>query len=219
MPDNASSTFLSGCIAQPDCVLLANGNYPTHPFTRHYLNTLPVVCCDGAANAFVAHGGKPIAIVGDTDSLSPTLRQEWAHCLHVVSEQDTNDLTKALHWATANGYRRPLILGATGKREDHTLGNIALLAHYAQQGFDLAGLLTDYGLFLPCIGQRSFDAPIGTRLSIFNFSATSLSSQGLCYPLYPLTALWQGTLNHSITSPFSIAGTGHYLLYFPLSDT
>lgn len=209
---------LNRLIGQPDCVLLANGTYPTHPMACHFLHTLPVVCCDGAANAFVAQGGTPTAIVGDSDSLCDDLRHAWADRLFVIPEQDTNDLTKALHWAHTNGYTRPLILGATGKREDHTLGNIVLLAHYAQRGHAVVGMLTDHGLFVPCQDSLTLHMPIGTRLSVFSFGAEGMASHGLQYPLYPLTTLWQGTLNRTTHSPFTIEAQGHYLLYFPLPE-
>ena len=44
-----------------------------------------------------------------------------------VTEQETNDLNKAFRYCLANGWTDIVILGATGKREDHTLGNIGLL--------------------------------------------------------------------------------------------
>lgn len=210
------TTAIQTLIGQPDVVILADGDYPTHALPRHYLHTLPVVCCDGAANAFVAEGGEPLAIVGDGDSLLPTLRERLASRLYRVAEQDTNDLTKALLWTKANDYTRPLLLGATGKREDHTLGNIALLAHYAQQGFAIAGLLTDHGLFVSGAQTQQFEMPIGTRVSVFSFGAKQLSSVGLEYPIYTFDALWQGTLNRTIAPSFSIVADGVYLLYIVL---
>lgn len=209
---------LERLIGQPDVAVLANGTYPTNPLALHYLHTLPVVCCDGAANRFVAEGGVPIAIVGDGDSLDPRLREHLSSRMCCMAEQETNDLTKALCWSVANGYARPLILGAAGQREDHTLGNIALLAHHTQQGITTAGLLTEHGLFVACCGTQRFDMPIGTRVSVFNFGAKRLASIGLEYPLYNLNALWQGTLNRTIATPFSIMADGVYLLYVVLEE-
>ena len=57
--------------------ILANGNYPTHPIPQQILSsTERVICCDGAANRFVAEGGTPFAIVGDADSLSAEVRKK-----------------------------------------------------------------------------------------------------------------------------------------------
>ena len=47
-----------------------------------------------------------------------------------MKDQETNDLTKAVNYVKTLGFREVLILGATGRREDHTLGNISLLAQF-----------------------------------------------------------------------------------------
>ena len=63
-------------------ILLADGNYPIHPKPLRLLHSgEPVVCCDGAANRFVAEGGVPVAIVGDGDSLLPEVRSRFADIL------------------------------------------------------------------------------------------------------------------------------------------
>ena len=81
-------------------IILANGNYPTHPIALGRLHSgLPVVCCDGAANRFVAEGGIPAAIIGDGDSLAPAVREAFADAIVHVAEQETNDLTKAVTYA------------------------------------------------------------------------------------------------------------------------
>lgn len=69
-------------------VVLAAGTYPTHPLPLQILaNADTVVCCDGAAEAFLAKGGTPTAIVGDGDSLPQSLKEPYAHLLHLESEQ------------------------------------------------------------------------------------------------------------------------------------
>ena len=50
-------------------VVLAAGTYPTHPLPLQILaNADIVVCCDSAAERFLAEMGIPNAIVGDGDS-------------------------------------------------------------------------------------------------------------------------------------------------------
>ena len=81
-----------------------------------------------------AHRGTkaPDAIVGDGDSLPEALKQQYAHLLHLEDEQDYNDMTKATRFCMQRGARKIAYIGATGKREDHTLGNISLLAYYCK---------------------------------------------------------------------------------------
>ena len=54
-----------------DAVILADGDYPEAGLPATVLrNARHVVCCDGAADRYAAHGGTPSAIVGDGDSVS-----------------------------------------------------------------------------------------------------------------------------------------------------
>lgn len=196
-----------------DAVVISGGEYPTAPIPLQVIEQTPyVVCCDGAANHFLAMGGKPHAIVGDGDSLSEENRRTYAHLLHLVAEQETNDQTKAVQFLLQQGKRKIAIVGATGKREDHTLGNISLLADYARAGVEVS-LFTDYGVFLPCRDTTTFASAPGRQVSIFNISACNLRSEGLRYPLYDFNALWQGTLNESLSHSFTVFAKGEYLVF------
>ena len=196
-----------------DAVILGNGDYPSHPLPLHILSEAPfVVCCDGGANEYIRQGNLPNLIVGDGDSLLPHYRTTYAHLLHHVSDQETNDQTKAVRHLLSLGKRNLLLVGATGKREDHTLGNISLLTEYQQLGANVA-MLTDYGIFFPCRGNHTFFCTPRAQVSIFNLDAHTLSAIGLKYPLYTFHAWWQGTLNESLSSTFSIQSYGTYLVF------
>ena len=111
-----------------DAVILANGDYPTAPLPLQLLHESPyVACCDGGANEYIAKGYLPHIIIGDGDSLCDEYRQRYASLIHHNPDQETNDQTKAVQYLHAQGKRRIAIVGATGKREDHTIGNISLL--------------------------------------------------------------------------------------------
>ncbi len=181
---------------KPEAVVLSAGDYPQARQPLDMLNNASVVvCCDGAAEEYVRQTGRmPHAIVGDCDSLSADFRQRYASIIHSISEQETNDQTKAVNHVRSMGLDRIAILGATGKREDHTIGNIGLLADYAHDGADVR-LLTDYGVFVVCQGDCEFMTYKGQELSIFNLDATGLRSEGLDYAVYDFRKWWQGTLN------------------------
>ena len=120
--------------------------------------------------------------------------------------------TKAVQHLHAQGMRRIAIVGATGKREDHTIGNIALLMEYMRMGLEVRSY-TDHGVFIPCRGTRTFACHPGQQVSIFNFTAQGLRAQGLAYPLYDFTTWWQGTLNRSTGDTFTIEANGEYLVF------
>lgn len=196
-----------------DAVVLANGEYPTHAIPLQMLQQAPyVVCCDGAANEYIRQGFIPDAIIGDGDSISPEIRERFAPLFHSITDQETNDQTKAIRFLHALGKRRILIIGATGRREDHTLGNISLLMEYHQAGIDVR-MITDYGLFTPANGTQTFSSHAGQQVSLFNFGAQGLQAEGLVYPLSDFTCWWQGTLNEAIGNEFTIKAKGNYLLF------
>lgn len=196
-----------------DAVILANGEYPTSPLPLLILKEAPyVVCCDGGADAYIAHGHIPDIIIGDGDSLSEENRQRYASLIHHNPDQETNDQTKAVQFLMAQGKRRIAILGATGKREDHTIGNISLLMEYARTGAEIC-MYTDFGTFIPCKGSCSFPSRPGQQVSIFNFTAREIKGEGLRYPLYDFTSWWQGTLNECTSTSFSVHAEGEYLVF------
>ena len=196
-----------------DAVIVAGGEHPTAPQPLEALQSAPfVVCCDGAADRYIATGGVPDAIVGDGDSISAANRKNYAHLLHVISEQETNDQTKAVRFLMEHGKRSIAIVGATGRREDHTIGNISLLIEYARAGCDVRSF-TDHGVFIPCNGTTTHKCRKGQQVSIFSITAKDLSAKGLLYPIYDFNNWWQGTLNECTGDEFTINANGEYLLF------
>ena len=198
---------------QIEAVILANGDYPSNEKPLQILKEDPfVVCCDGGANEYIAKGHLPNIIIGDGDSLSEENRLKHASLLHHIPDQETNDQTKAVQYLLAQGKRNIAIVGATGKREDHTIGNVSLLMEYMRMGAVVRSY-TDYGVFIPCKDTCTFNCNIGQQVSIFNFTAKNLQSEGLVYPIYDFTSWWQGTLNECTDTKFTIKAEGEYLLF------
>lgn len=198
----------------PDAIILANGDYPVHPLPVSLLEKSDyVVCCDGAANAFMRTGKVPVAIVGDGDSLSDENHETFSHLIHTMADQETNDQTKAFQYCTEHHKNDIFILGATGKREDHTLGNISLLADYIEQAS--VSMLTDYGVFTPVAVDSLFECLPGQQISIFALEPAEITVSGLLYPINKriLTNWWQGTLNEATGNCFAIYTTGKVVVF------
>lgn len=197
----------------PEATVLANGEYPVNEHPLHMLYKAPyVACCDGSADTFIRLGHTPDIIIGDGDSLSLENKIRYNDILHQISEQESNDQTKAVNYLIEKGYRRIAIVGATGKREDHTLGNVSLLIDYMHKGVEVR-TYTDHGVFIPINGTQKIATRPGQQISIFNFSASGLKAEGLMYPLRDFTSWWQGTLNEALTTSFTIHCTGDILIY------
>ena len=196
-----------------DAVIVAGGEYPTAQQPLEILHNAPyVVCCDGAADRYIATGHVPDAIVGDGDSISEENREKYAHLLHIIGEQESNDQTKAVRYCMEQGRRRIAIVGATGRREDHTIGNISLLIEYARSGAEVQSF-TDHGMFIPCNDDTTLACRKGQQVSIFAITAKELQAQGLFYPIYDFNNWWQGTLNECTGEEFTIHAKGEYLLF------
>lgn len=204
-----------------DGVIFADGDCPTHPIPLGILRSgRPVIACDNAGAQLITKWNiLPDAIVGDGDSLPQQFKDRYKDIIHYVAEQDYNDLTKATRFFLEH-YRSPstkhpriCYIGCTGKREDHTLGNISLPTFYRQE-FGVEGVLpTDFGWFVYCHGACEFESIPNQQVSIFNLNCSALTSQGLQWHIYPFAQWWQGTVNNALGNAFSIDGNGDYIVY------
>ncbi len=191
-------------------VILADGAFPESAYCLDLLRHAEyLVCCDGAA-AHVANIRMPDAIVGDMDTLDEALQRRFESIIHRESEQETNDLCKAFRFVLAKGFRHIVILGATGKREDHTLGNLGHLTDFAREIPDIR-IVTDNGEFIALLtSPATVNSFTGQKISIFSTNpATAITSKGLKYPLksLKLTSWWQGTLNEAESESFTLEFT------------
>lgn len=205
----------------PETAIIANGKFPDHPLPLGYLlRAKRVICCDGAADSLIDFGLEPFAIVGDCDSVNKKIAEKYQDRLFRDDDQETNDLTKAVKWCSGRGYENIVILGATGKREDHTLGNISLLVEYA--GFTTIKMVTDAGIFLPILKSSKIEAQKGQQVSVFSIDPSNeISSSGLKYKLdnKKLTNWWTATLNEAEGNSFTLEfNNSRVIVYLKFPD-
>lgn len=189
-------------------VILADGEFPAAEKTLNILKAASrIVCCDGAAEKLLQFGLEPDVIVGDLDSLAFKLKEKYADKIIHISEQESNDLTKAFRYCRAQNYEDVVILGATGKREDHTLGNLSLLAVYAEELPNIK-IITDYGEFFVAFEGGTFSSEKGEQISIISLNSNTVisSSENLKYPIcnLKLSYWYQATLNEALGSSFAL---------------
>lgn len=197
-------------------VILANGSYPEHDIpVKHLSEAEMIVCCDGAAVKLVAHGLEPGIIIGDLDSVPPYLKEKYSRILVYDPDQETNDLTKAVNWCIKQGFAEVNIVGATGIREDHTLGNISLLTDYSKR--IRVTMLTDHGMFRVFDHSVTIQSHTGQQVSLFSIDPTlRVTAAGLRYPLdnLSLSSWWRGTLNEAAGSSFDLViGSGQIIVF------
>ena len=126
-------------------VIVADGDFPRPGGEARRLleRARRVVACDGAALAYRRRFRRwPDYTVGDFDSC----RVAPSNAVRVES-QDDNDLAKAIAFCRGRGWSDLVVVGATGRREDHTIGNV-FRALEAQ-----VRVVTDFGVFHPVYGR------------------------------------------------------------------
>ena len=189
-------------------VILCDGAFPTEPYPLFLLDSADaVVCCDGALEKLLAHNpsARPAVVIGDMDSLPVSLQEQYASLVVKVEEQEFNDQTKAMryvleHYPEATDIT---ILGATGLREDHTIGNLGLLMEYTRLfnlGDRRVSAVSDYGTAFAITDSCDLHLGEGRRISIFTAdNSLRITSQGLQWPLDDVVfdAWWKATLNRT----------------------
>lgn len=197
-------------------VILADGSFPEHEIPVGYLrNAKHIICCDGSAGSLLNTGLEPEAIVGDLDSLNADIADRYSDRLFRDDDQETNDLTKAVRWCAANGFDEIVIIGATGKREDHTIGNISLLAEYTL--YIKVRMITDTGEIIPLIKSSTVQSFPGQQVSVFAVNPfTKVTSRGLKYEMNDLELRnwWRATLNEATGESFELSFQGSPLLVY-----
>jgi len=202
-------------ITQP-VTIVANGDFPKHNIPIKILNDSKcIIACDGAADTLIEKKYNINYIIGDIDSLSETNTKKHTDKTIKIQNQSENDLRKAISQLYNQDIKKFNIVGATGKREDHTLGNIFSIYQYKD---DLeASIYTDFGVF-KCINQstilKSFK---GQQISFFtNDNMLKITSNGLKYNFNKesITTLFYGTLNESTSNEVNIGLSHGKLLVF-----
>lgn len=143
-----------------------------------------VIAADGGYAHLQRIGVDPDMVLGDFDSLGAA-PQHRCIVRHPVIKDDPDSML-AVRTALEKGYRSFLLFGCLGgRRLDHTLANIQVLAYLAEQG--ARGALAGGGRIVTAIkdGQLDFDAAERGYLSVFCHGdrAEGVNLRGLKYEL------------------------------------
>ena len=197
-----------------EVVIICDGAFPKTEYPRYLIRTADfIICCDGALKKFMKHSVSifgeerlPDLVIGDMDTLPASWQKKYADIIVKESEQEHNDQTKAVRWALNNitDIAYLYILGSTGGRADHTIGNLSLLMEYTRM-FDLGDIsiemVTDEGTIFPINDTIEFECGPGRSISIFTpDNSLRIKSEGLMYQTEDVIFdnWWKATLNKTV---------------------
>ena len=187
-------------------LIVADGDVPARPAVERLLGDAPrlVIAADGGALKAEAIGYPASIVVGDADSLAPEdvarLRASGAEVVVHPAAKDESDTELALNEALSRGATRIVIIGAFGgKRLEHTLANILLLASERLKGRDICqadgastlrvmhdnesleirGAASDYVSLLPLTPHVSGVTTLGLRYALTKETLEQGPARGL----------------------------------------
>ena len=203
-------------------VIVGNGQFPKKEYPLYLLESADcVVCCDGALDTYLRHFSgrnlrRPDVVVGDMDSLSKKTAERFRDIAVKIDEQETNDQSKAFHYILEHfpDVDTVHILGATGKREDHTIGNLSLLMEYVREmrrqdcGRTVSvDIVSDWSTAFAITDSCTLDVGEGRSVSIIcPDNSLNIKSEGLVWPTDNVVFdnLWQATLNRASADRISL---------------
>ena len=197
-------------MANGKTVILAAGDFPRKGGAawRLLAGAERVVACDSAADAYRRRFRRwPDVIIGDLDSVCR--RPVPCRVIH-DADQNTNDLEKAMAYCAKRGWRSPVIVGATGKREDHMIGNVFRALAYGCE------VVTDSGRFVPVNGKATLKVAKGAAVSVFAPDPTTrMISKGLEWPLegVKFRNLYCATLNRATATRVTLTANRPVSIY------
>lgn len=165
-------------------ILCLDGEIPAHIFFKRHTN-LPLLATDGAGATLIRQNIIPNIIVGDFDVIDQSVIPNNVEKIH-ITEQVTTDFEKALSVIATRNLFPCLVYGATGKESDHTLYNFLAAAKNSQNGsiimHDSAFKAKEkYCIFVE--NQLAAELPLHANISLFAFTPTVVSSNGLTWEL------------------------------------
>ena len=165
-------------------LILANGKPPTKRLFKKYLASADwFICADGGANTAARFDCIPDLIIGDLDSIKKETLDDFRRVdVKKLKDQNSTDLEKALTAAIRKKYKEIIVLGATGGRLDHAIGNLSALIKFSRKAH--ISFIDNTGIFFSVNHSIEFNLPVGTVISLLPLSRCSgIVTKGLKWNL------------------------------------
>lgn len=165
-------------------LIIANGSIPKIKKVRNILKKSDlVICADGGANTASKISIKPDVIIGDFDSVTENTLKYFKNVEKIkIEDQDSTDLEKAIIYCINHGYKNIDIIGATGRRTDHTIGNLGCFRKF--RGKVNLKMIDSNGEIILIDKKVKIKSSIGEIISLIPLErCTGINTKNLKYPL------------------------------------
>ncbi len=208
------------------CVIVSGGDAPRKSDLNKHLNGASLfIAVDGAADLLDRWGLLPHYIIGDMDTAASgslsRLEDGGAAAIKLPREKNETDTQAAIDFALASGADDIVLLGATGGRFDHAMGNIAMLVRAARADVRCR-IIDKTNEMWAATGEHDVHGRAGQTVSIIPLTGDLIvNATNLEYPLQNLKLgvdASRGISNVILKSPAHLSIAGGYALIVKLRD-
>ncbi|MCY6483995.1 thiamine diphosphokinase [Clostridium aestuarii] len=170
-------------------VIVSGGTAPSDELINKEIEDCTyLICADSGANCLYEYDICPDFIIGDFDSIEPKVfeyfKNKHSNIIQYPPEKDYTDTEIAVNKAVELGANKIILLGCTGTRIDHSLGNLGMLIKCLKLGVsayikDKHNVVTITNKPITLLGSR------GKTFSLVAYyeNVDELSISGAKYPL------------------------------------
>lgn len=173
----------TGCI-------FVNGDLKDRNFYKDIIGSCEiVVAADGAANSLIDIEITPDIIIGDMDSIDEKVYSYYekknVSMLRYPVKKDKTDTELAIDELAERGYKDALMMGFSGGRIDHMLGNLGMCIYADSIGIDLTLRDESTAIFLAQKGKTVIKAAKKSTISFISYGGPVQIKKltGFEYPL------------------------------------
>lgn len=170
-------------------IIISGGNPPSEKLLKKEITEDTfLIGADSGANCLYTYNIKPDVLVGDFDSIDKEVFDYFkkSNCIIDIypTEKDYTDTEIAVKKALSMKPNEIVLLGCTGSRVDHLLGNIGMLKTCLQNGVNACIKDENNNIWLVDTGA-SLKGTVGETFSVQSYGdeIIGLTIEGAKYPL------------------------------------
>lgn len=189
-------------------VIIVSGGTVERDFLRQFTKKhedAVIICVDGGLKPLFQENIKPDYIIGDFDTIEPEILEKYrgresVSIMEYDPVKDATDTEIALEHGISLKPDVIYLLGATGTRFDHTLGNVQILKKALQAGVP-AYIIDSHNVIYMTKDNMEIkkESLYGPYISLFPFTSqvTGVTLRGFKYPVTNHTFCIGGSLGIS----------------------